>query len=297
MIKNINRIALVLLSAAMLFGLSACGKTEVEPEKDPHEGQVYIYDGFDWVWMTPLEGVPVSEFSKDNFVYRGTTPTYTGHNYTTLTGVDVSEHQHEVDWKAVKASGMDYAYVRLGYRGCTEGGLFEDPFYKANVTGAAESGLMVGVYFFSQAISVEEAVEEANFVLERLAAYDVSLPVIFDWEKIESSDGEAARTDNMNFAVLTDAAEAFCETISAAGYKAGIYFNRHIGYYGINLQRFTDYTFWFALPEMVYPSFYYAIDMWQYSFTESVPGIEGETDVNLMFIPVISETTSAQPAQ
>ena len=120
---RIKRISVVLALLTVLTALSACGRPEPEPV-DPHEGQVYVYDGFDWVWMTPLEGVPASEFSKDNFFYRGNTPTYSGSNYTTLTGVDVSEHQHEVDWQQVKSAGIDFAYVRLGYRGYTEGGLF-----------------------------------------------------------------------------------------------------------------------------------------------------------------------------
>lgn len=114
-------------------------------------------------------------------------PCYTGSDYEVRRGIDVSEHQLEIDW-AQAAADIDFAFIRLGYRGYTEGGLFEDPYFKANIEGAIANGLDVGVYFFSQAVNVQEAIEEAEFVLERIREYDISLPVVFDWEKIE---GEA----------------------------------------------------------------------------------------------------------
>lgn len=270
---------LVLAAAVVIVALS------LRPEPvDPHEGQVYIYDGFDWIWMTPLPGVESNSLTAEDFSDRSGRPTYTGSDYQVLRGVDVSEHQHEIDWAQVAASGVDYAYVRLGYRGYTEGGLFEDPYFRANVEGALANGLQVSVYFFSQAISVQEAIEEAEFVLERIKDYNITLPVVYDWEKINGET--AARTDNLDFSILNDCAVAFCDTMKNAGYAPAIYFNRHLGYYGYDLSRMTDYDFWFALPESPFPNFYYAVDMWQYSFTEQVPGIAEPTDMNLMFIPL-----------
>ena len=168
--------------------------------------------------------------------------------------------------------------------GYTEGGLFEDPYFRANVEGALANGLQVSVYFFSQAISVQEAIEEAEYVLARIRDYNITLPVVYDWEKINGET--AARTDNLDFSILNDCAVAFCDTVKNAGYEPAIYFNRHLGYYGYDLSRMTDYDFWFALPESSFPNFYYAVDMWQYSFTEQVPGIAEPTDMNLMFIPL-----------
>ena len=270
---------LVLAAAVVVVALS------LRPEPvDPHEGQVYIYDGFDWIWMTPLPGVEANSMTAEDFSDQSGYPTYTGSDYQVLRGVDVSEHQHEIDWAQVAASGVDYAYVRLGYRGYTEGGLFEDPYFRANVEGALANGLQVSVYFFSQAISVQEAIEEAEFVLERIKDYNITLPVVYDWEKINGET--AARTDNLDFSILNDCAVAFCDTMKNAGYAPAIYFNRHLGYYGYDLSRMTDYDFWFALPESPFPNFYYAVDMWQYSFTEQVPGIAEPTDMNLMFIPL-----------
>ncbi len=258
--------------------------SEVE-EKDPHEGQVYINDGFDMVWMTPLENVPASTVKTEEIEMRNGKPYYTGSEYKTIRGVDVSEHQWGIDWAKVSQSDVNFAFIRLGYRGYTEGGIFEDPYFKDNVKGAISNGLQVGVYFFSQAISVEEAIEEAEFVLERVKNYNIKLPIVFDWEKM---DDVPARTYGLDNTVLTDCAVAFCETIEAAGYDACVYFNRYMGYYAFDLSRLTDYDFWLALPGE-FPDFYYETDIWQYSFTETVPGIDEPTDMNLMFVPIQPE--------
>ena len=279
------RLILIAIAVLVLAVAVVIVAFSLRPEPvDPHEGQVYIYDGFDWIWMTPLPGVEANSLTAEDFSDQSGRPTYTGSDYQVLRGVDVSEHQHEIDWAQVAASGVDYAYVRLGYRGYTEGGLFEDPYFRTNVEGALANGLQVSVYFFSQAISVQEAIEEAEFVLERIKDYNITLPVVYDWEKINGET--AARTDNLDFIILNDCAVAFCDTMKNAGYAPAIYFNRHLGYYGYDLSRMTDYDFWFALPESPFPNFYYAVDMWQYSFTEQVPGIAEPTDMNLMFIPL-----------
>ena len=281
-----RRTGLILI--LFLFILAAVGLFFfLRKELDPHKGQVYIYDGFDWIWYTPLEGVEANPWTAEDFLFIQGKPVYLHDDYETLVGIDVSEHQHEIDWARVATADLDYAYIRLGRRGYTEGGLFEDPYYVSNMKGASAAGLQVGVYFFSQAINVQEAIEEARFVLDHLSDYSVDLPVVFDWEKISSDD---ARTNGLPVEIRTDCAVAFCETIKNAGYTPAIYFNRNIGYYGYDLSRLTDYEFWFALPEAGYPSFYYAVDSWQYSFNEYVPGIETETDMNLLFLPVPEES-------
>lgn len=287
---GIAAVVLAIIAAAVFVVLMLTHR-EPQAEADPHAGQVYIYDGFDWVWMTPLEGVPVNELTEEFFAVESGKIKYTGSDYEVLRGIDVSEHQLDIDWQQVAGAGIDYAYIRVGRRGYTEGGLFEDPYFKANVQGAQAAGLKVGVYMFSQAITVQEAIEEARFVLERISDYNITLPVVFDWEKIESGD---ARTADLTMEGRTDCAVAFCETVKNAGYVPCIYFNRNLGYYGYDLTRLTGYEFWFALPESGFPNFYYAADMWQYSFTESVPGIGVETDMNLWFIP--KETDVAEQA-
>ena len=281
-------VILAALVAALVIGLLS----KKEPE-DPHKGQVYIYDGFDWIWMTPLEGVPANELTEESFSSNDGRIEYTGTDYDVLRGVDVSEHQLDIDWKQVAASGVDYAYIRVGWRGYTEGGLFEDAYFERNIQGALDAGLHVGVYMFSQAVTVQEAIEEADFVLERIGKYNVTLPVVFDWEKIEAAE---ARSHGLTMELRTDCARAFCETVKSAGYVPCVYFNRNLGYYGYDLTRLTDYEFWFSLPESGFPNFYYACDMWQYSFTETVPGIAEPTDMNLWFIakPKVSPPPDAE---
>lgn len=291
--RNKTALILVIVILAALVAALVIGLLSKKEPEDPHKGQVYIYDGFDWIWMTPLEGVPANELTEEFFSSSSGRIKYTGSDYDVLRGVDVSEHQLDIDWKQVAASGVDYAYIRVGWRGYTEGGLFEDAYFERNIQGALDAGLHVGVYMFSQAVTVQEAIEEADFVLERIGKYNVTLPVVFDWEKIEAAE---ARSHGLTMELRTDCARAFCETVKSAGYVPCVYFNRNLGYYGYDLTRLTDYEFWFSLPESGFPNFYYACDMWQYSFTETVPGIAEPTDMNLWFIakPKVSPSPDAE---
>ena len=281
-----GKLRYLLIAAVLIVAMGAILYLVVpEPKPDEHAGQVYLNDGFDMVWITPYENVPVSTLSAKDFQSVNGLPTYTGNDYRTSVGIDVSEHQWEVDWQAA-AQAIDFAYIRLGYRGYTEGGLFLDPWYEKNIAGASAAGLDTGVYFFSQATNVVEAIEEAEFVIDHLRGYRVDLPVIFDWEKI---DAEEARTAGLGDLTLTDCAVAFCRTLENAGYEAGVYFNRYLGYYGFDLSRLTDYAFWVSVPGD-FPDYYYACDFWQCSFTGSVPGVSGEADMNIRFIPVEEKT-------
>ena len=275
-------ILLLLAGAAAFIGVRLYRAAHV----DPHAGQVMINDGYNDVWITPLEGVDVNELQKEDFNSDGGKIVYTGEDFETVTGIDVSEHQLQIDWKQVADSGVKFAFIRTGYRGYTKGGLADDARYRYNIENALANGIEVGVYFFSQAVNVAEAIEEANYVLEQVKDYDITLPIMFDWEKLE--DIPEARTNDVDPSIISDCGVAFCETIKAAGYDAGIYFNRQLGYYGFDLSRLTDFTFWVTVPGD-FPDFYYAGNIWQYSFTETVPGIEGEVDMNIMFIRVKTE--------
>ena len=270
----------LLIGAVLIIALAGIIFLIVPEKEDEHAGLVYINDGFEDIWMTPYENVPASSLVWGDFQTVGGIPSYVGSGFTTELGVDVSEHQWEVDWQAA-ARMIGFAYIRLGYRGYTEGGLFVDPWYETNITGASAAGLDTGVYFFSQAVNVGEAIEEAEFVIENLRGYRVNLPVIFDWEHVD----EEARTDNVSEQTMTDCAVAFCRTITNAGYDAGVYFNRKLGYHGFDLSRLADYTFWVSVPGE-FPDFYYAADLWQFSFEGTVPGIEGNADLNMRLVRV-----------
>ena len=193
-------------------------------------------------------------------------------------GIDVSEHQDNIDWELVKASGVEFVMIRIGWRGQTQGKLTEDTMAQINYAGAKAAGLKVGAYFFSQAITEQEAIAEAEYVLHRVRDWEVDMPLVFDWEYV----GEDARTSNMDAGLLTDCSIAFCETIALAGYEPMIYFNVYQSEYLLYLKELTQYPFWLAMysDEMDYP---YAVDMWQYSCTGRVAGIETDVDLNLWF--------------
>lgn len=195
-----------------------------------------------------------------------------------IRGVDVSSHKENIDWEAVKASGVEFAMLRLGYRGTDLGGIYEDEWFRRNYEGAKAAGLQVGAYFFSQAITPEEAAEEAAFALDILAGDPLDMPLVFDWE----DSGPESRVAAMDPDTLTACTVAFCDSVAAAGYRPMIYFNPTQARELVYLDALTDYPFWLAMysDEMTFP---YHVDMWQYTCTGHVPGINGDVDINLYF--------------
>lgn len=169
--------------------------------------------------------------------------------------------------------------LRLGHRGYTEGGLFRDQTFEQNLRGALDAGLEVGVYFFSQAVTPQEAEEEADYVLEALGGQALTFPVAFDWESIP---GDEARTDGLDGETVTRCAAAFCKRIEDAGYRPAVYFNQTQGYLRYDLRRLTDYALWLAEYDAA-PDFYYHFDLWQYTDTGRVDGIRGDVDLDLAF--------------
>lgn len=195
-----------------------------------------------------------------------------------MLGIDVSGYQQNVDWQQVAQSGVEFVMIRVGYRGQEQGLLAVDESAREHYIGAKEAGLKVGVYFYAQAVNVAEALEEAAFVLERIDGWELDMPVVYDWEYVSAE----ARTGQMDARTLTDCTKAFCQRIEQAGYKAMLYFNQSQGRDLLYLEELTDYGFWLAMyhEEMDYP---YKLDMWQYTCTGSVPGIQGYVDINLYF--------------
>ena len=192
-------------------------------------------------------------------------------------GIDVSEWQGDIDWQQVKDGGIEFAIIRLGYRRSETGELSTDEKALANLQGAAEAGIPTGAYFFSQAVTTQEALEEAEYALSLLEGYTLTYPLIYDWEYL----GEDARTADVDARTLTDCIKTFCGRVEEAGFQNMIYFNPHFHENEVlYLEELTDYHFWLAMydTQMDYP---YQIDMWQYSCTGSVPGITGDVDLNL----------------
>jgi len=196
-----------------------------------------------------------------------------------MQGIDVSEWQGYIDWQKVKESGVEFVMIRVGGRSMNDGSFYWDDFVKTNYEGATAAGLKVGAYFFAQSVTVEEAIEEAQFLLDAVKDWDVQMPLVYDWEYM----GPNNRTSKVDTQTLTDMATAFCETIEAAGYQPMIYFGRNQSQNMMNLGQLREYPFWLAMYTTImdYP---YKLQMWQYTETGSVPGIGGNVDRNIWFI-------------
>lgn len=209
---------------------------------------------------------------------------------TYLTGIDVSVFQGNIDWGEVAADGIDFAILRIGYRGYGSKGIMgiDDNFYK-NYDGAVNAGLKVGVYFYSQAMNAEEAREEARYVLSALGERELQMPVVYDWEYVDNAE---ARTADMTSEQITECAVNFCNEIEQSGREVMIYFNREIGYFEYDLTGISGYDFWLA-EYSEYPSFIYKFNMWQYTDSGTVKGISSTVDMNIYFPPVVQADESA----
>lgn len=206
---------------------------------------------------------------------------YEDENYESKIGVDVSSYQGNVNWKKVKEAGVDFAILRIGYRGYGESGKITlDPYFEKNYKNARKEGIEIGVYFFSQAITIDEVKEEAEFVLEHIKEKEITYPVVFDLEKIKN---DTARTDNLTSDEITNMTLEFCNTIKSNGYIASIYGNAKTFTTKMALEQFNDYNKWYAdyQEKPLYP---YEFDIWQYTESGNINGIAGNVDINIQFI-------------
>ena len=224
-------------------------KPTIPPDKNP-------YDRYDF------------QYNKDNYLVL--------QNVESYPGVDVSAYQGDIDWERVKASGIDFAIIRLGYRGYESGKLVEDANARKNLEGAAAAGLKVGAYFFSQALNTKEVDEELEFLLDILGEQYLAMPLVLDWE-IPTANARSARMDART---LTDLQLHFCKKVSDLGYQPMIYFNWHQSENLYYLHELEEYPFWLALYQdrMNYP---WRVEMWQYTSSGRVPGIPGDVDINV----------------
>lgn len=220
-------------------------------------------------------------YTMEGFSRDGQRLSYESDAYVSQLGVDVSHHQGEIDWKRVKAAGYEFAFIRLGYRGYQTGKLCLDRCFYQNLQNAQACGMQVGVYFFSQAINVEEAVEEADFVIQKLGEYQLQLPVVYDPESILDAE---ARTDNISGEQFTKNTIAFCRRIQEAGFTSMIYSNMLWEAYELDLTQLDSYPIWYADYEPL-PQTPYHFAFWQYSNTGSVDGIGTDADLNIRLIP------------
>lgn len=194
-------------------------------------------------------------------------------------GIDVSKFQGRIDWAQVKAAGVDFAFVRVGYRGYGNGAIRLDETFDYNVAEALKNDLNVGVYFYSQAVSYEEGVEEARFVLNHVKAYNINLPIVLDTEDPEDDD---ARTNALTPEQRSEACRGFLETIQASGHETMIYANLRWIALDLDLTQMYGYDIWFAQYANE-PRLPYNFKVWQYTAEGTVPGISQPVDLNIGF--------------
>lgn len=248
---------------------------------------IVIYDnGVDRTKTSVRDDVPVNEYKKENLVtdknglkfYRDDSG-----NVISSVGIDVSYHQGKIYWDNVKAAGVEYAMLRGGYRAYGKTGeVLPDKRFDEYAQGALDAGIEIGAYFFSQAITPEEAREEAKFLIERVRDYNITYPLVYDWEEITN---DTARTDGLTGEIITQCAIAFCEEIAAAGYTPMIYANIKDSIFRYDLSQLTDYDFWLAEYDSDVPSYIYDFRMWQYSCTGIIDGISTYVDLNICYDP------------
>lgn len=244
------------------------------------ENLIYYFEE-EYVFAPVLDNVKKHSLLDENFVKTDDGQMQYVENGTVLShkGIDVSKYQGDIDWNAVKEDGVEYAFVRLGLRGYESGKIVIDEYFEKNMQGANAAGVKTGIYFFTQAVTVEEAQEEAEYVIQNIANYDVKYPIVFDVERIAGGKG---RADGLTQQERTDITIAFCETIKAAGHTPMIYGNVVCFTRLLDMTRLNDYDKWYAFYDdyMYMP---YDVSCWQYTEKGKVNGIAGEVDLNISY--------------
>lgn len=264
------RILFATALALSVFVLASCSSSGKPVVSEP----VYT-SPYDWTGLTKENG---------RFIYAENGET------RSLTGIDVSEHQGSIDWTAVASDGIGFAFIRIGNRGATEGAIYLDERYNENVNGASEAGILVGVYFFSQAVTAEEAREEADFVLAMLGDTELAYPIVYDHEPVSGIEG---RADGFSRTQMTENALAFCTRISEAGFEPMIYGNKR-DMARFDLSRLEGIDVWFAEYGAPTPSGRFDFTIWQYANDGTVAGVSAAVDLNILFISDEQRTSPAQ---
>ncbi|MCC8128859.1 MAG: hypothetical protein LIO51_02835 [Clostridiales bacterium] len=261
----------------------ASSEVTEEDTSDSTEEDITLYSGFEADYNDPeflqlLEDGAFEE-SEDDGISTAASYSHSSqfNGYTITKGVDVSKWNGTINWSKVKASGISFVIIRCGYRGASDGKLYKDAMFETNVKGALAAGLEVGVYVYSQAITTSEAKAEANLAVQMCADYDVTLPLVLDYEYLTPTTGRLAKA-SLTKTQRTNICLAFCDTADAAGYGAMVYANRSMLEDDTYGQQIADagYEVWLAQwrSSTTYSGTY---TYWQYSDSGSVSGISEPT--------------------
>lgn len=253
-----------------------------DPSTDGKHTLVKSADGTEeWVLISPY-------LTKNTYDYTNLSESAGLKKYTesgkkiSYVGIDISKHNGSVNFRSLKAAGIDYVMIRLGARGYSTGQLSLDDNFVENMEAAVEAGLDIGIYFYSQAINQEEAVQEVNFIVQNLEPYraNITYPVAFDMENVSN---DKARIDELSRDDKTTITGSFLSGIQAAGYIPMIYGNKEWLIKNIDLAKLQDYDIWLSQDEDI-PDYPYQFAMWQYTTTGVVNGIVGDANLNICFV-------------
>jgi len=253
---------------------------ESDPATDGKHTLVVDENGKEeWVLISPY--LPRHEYDFTQLVCQSDLMKYyQDGRQVSFVGVDISKAEGYVDFNKLKKAGVDFVMLRVGARGYSSGQLVIDEYFSDNIKRATDAKLEIGLYFFSQAITEAEAIEEALVVLQQLEGYTVNYPIAFDMEYI---DNDTCRVESLGRAEKTTIAKAFLDTIRFGGYEPMLYGDKYWLIKQVDLSKLTGYDIWLSQLEDV-PDYPYRFSMWQYNRQGSIDGIVGNASLNISFI-------------
>lgn len=253
---------------------------ELDESKDGLHTLVVNEDGSEeWVELNPF--LKENEYDYTGLVYQFPIMKYfEDGTKVSYMGVDVSKYNEFIDYNKLRKAGVEFVMIRLGTRGYGSGQLSVDEHFFDNIKGASDAGLKVGVYFYSQAITEAEAIEEAETVISNLEDYEITYPVAFHMELVS---GDLARVEALTREEKTNVAKTFLETVKEAGYKPMLYGTKEWLINKLDLTKLTEYDTWLAQEKDV-PDYPYRFGMWQYTKQGKIDGISGKANLNISFI-------------
>jgi len=297
--RRANRAVVIILGqAVVIIGLIIALTAVVAAYNDDEEyisaesSRVFEYFGekdiiklwdsaFGDTWLEALTDVPRHTYDFNNIKTRnGYKYYYQDGALASKVGIDVSYFQGDIDWQLVSDDGIEFVIIRLGYRGYESGAINIDERFHEYIQGAVDAGLDVGVYFYSQAVSADEAEEEVLAVISELGDYEIAYPIVYDWEVVGE---DTARTNDVTVETLNECASVFCNTIAGAGYIPMVYSSKRMALMKLDLSQLAGFDFWLAEYNDE-PEFPYNFTIWQYASDGEVNGIEGEVDLNISFV-------------
>lgn len=270
------------------LGLQDSTSVKIETLRSLYKEQLVVASGGKYHFIPLKDSMKKNDYLEENLniLESGELQYLKNGAVSSYKGIDVSRFQGKIDWSQVAQDGVTFAFIRAGYRGYGEKGtLVTDDMAEANIKGANEAGIKTGVYFYTQAITEAEILEEAQLVLDLIRPYRIDCPVVIDVERTAAQDG---RMNALGVQERTQLVKLFCETVAAAGYRPMVYHNLEMGAVLLDVEQLEEYDKWFAYYkiEMYYP---YAYKVWQYSDKGSVRGISGDVDLDIAFEPLWQE--------